>query len=163
MARWACPTKLLLEEVRYHQIITGDTCLEGQPTGLHFHLVSTRGCLTWDFKFPCRPRLQGQGWSALYFVLVLPLSLFFSHSFSLLFFQCFLHSLWSRAQVVPPTGLENVSLRLLTPPHPRQRREIGEGRPIYFCFSPWAVQMNAAFTVCVCIIFLLREKSCLQM
>lgn len=75
-------------------------------------------------KFPYRPTLQGPGCT----VLFCSLSLLSTHSFSLLFLHWF-WALWSTTQVVPCTGLEKLSLRLLTP----GRGKRGKVCPVYYC------------------------------
>lgn len=137
------------------ETVVGDDCLgrtayrAACPPGVR---------LTCSFKVPSRSSLHGGGVIPLFFCSHAN-STFHSLSLSISF-PASGHFLWSIAHVVPPTTLENLSLRLLS----LRRGEKGEVCPIYYCnkhlilSSPWACQMNASFILRVCNILFLRGK-----
>ena len=143
LVRWVCLAKLWLERVEQDEVILGR-----QPTELYFHLVSTGAA--WRGA----PSLLSDQDSKVKGVLPFcfyPCRLLSTHCFPIPFFHRLQHSLWSKSQLVPPTGLEDLSVRLLTSP-PALAKE-SKGKCVQFiivtnaqfCFFPWVVQLNASF------------------
>lgn len=137
LVRWVCLDKLWLERVEQDEMILGR-----QPTELYFHLVSTRVSLTWDSKSPFRPRLQGQGCSALLFSpLLSPFYSLFPHPFLLSPLTLPLKKITTGTSH-RPWGPLCKATHLPSIPSNGEQREVC---PIYHCnkcpilFFPWVV------------------------